>query len=281
MFPWWGNANVLQHYKRTLASFWLQLCAPQWSSAGSRGGCRWCGFVSETTATARRRRSSSTAPPPRTITTRPSSFTLSPPTAANPTPSAATTRTCSRRWGAVISHFCPFLCCSCFLHTSSLQLSTVCLVTSCILLCGIWNSAACSVNICVPATPTDQWSGLEMTQSLSPLITDLLFFLSQCIYQWLSFFLTTDVFLSLVVLRPELHPEFQRKAGAGAALPEPAGGPTPHCGGCGLRLRLHDAPHRSCWTFTKGLTPPSPPRGLNTPLNQGDTWLYNHYPTWV
>lgn len=151
----------------------------------------------------------------------------------------------------------------------------------CILLCGIWNSAACSVNICLPATPTDQWSGLEMTQSLSPLITDLLFFLSQCIYQWLSFFLTTDVFLSLVVLRPELHPEFQRKAGAGAALPEPAGGPTPHCGGCGLRLRLHDAPHRSCWTFTKGLTPPSPPRGLNTPLNQGDTWLYNHYPTWV
>lgn len=66
----------------------------------------------------------------------------------------------------------------------------------CILLCGIWNSAACSVNICVPATPTDQWSGLEMTQSLSPLITDFLFFLSQCIYQWLSFFLTTDVFLS-------------------------------------------------------------------------------------
>lgn len=277
MFLWWGNANVLQHYKRTLASFWLQLCAPQWSSAGSRGGCRWCGFVSGTTATARRRRSSSTAPPPRTITTRPSSFTLSPPTAANPTPSAATTRTCSRRWGAVISHFFPFLCCSCFLHTSSFQLPTVCLVIV------VWDLKFCCL-FCKHLSAGDAYRSVERTWNDTKSFTVYNRFI---VFLWVNVSINDFPFswrlmsFSLVVLRPELHPEFQREAGAGAALPEPAGGPTPHCGGCGLRLRLHDAPHRSCWTFTKGLTPPSPPRGLNTPLNQGDTWLYNHYPTWV
>lgn len=203
------------------------------------------------------------APPPRTITTRPSSFTLSPPTAANPTPSAATTRTCSRRWGAVISHFFPFLCCSCFLHTSSLQLPTVCLVTSCILLCGIWNSAACSVNICLPATPTDQWSGLEMTQSLSPLTTDLLFFY-ESVFLLMTFLFPDDWCLSLSSFSVQSYIQSFRERQV-QAQPFPSrlvgrphtvvdvgydcGSTTPLTGAAGPSLRVWPLPHLpEAWT---------------------------------
>uniref|UniRef100_A0A4W6EW78 Transmembrane protein 198 n=1 Tax=Lates calcarifer TaxID=8187 RepID=A0A4W6EW78_LATCA len=67
---------------------------------------------------------------------------------------------------------------------------------------------------------------------------------------------------------PELHPEFPRPAGAGAALPGTAGWRTPRRGGCGLRLRLHGAPHRSSGTFATGLIASPPPRGLNTPRSR-------------
>lgn len=92
----------------------------------------------------------------------------------------------------MISHFFPFLCCSCFLHTSSFQLPTVCLVIV------VWDLKFCCL-FCKHLSAGDAYRSVERTRNdtKSFAVNNRFLVFYESMYLSMTFlFLTTDVFLS-------------------------------------------------------------------------------------